>query len=70
MTAATDYVDIDTARATRGLRLVLTRGVPGPWGESAKGMFWVKHIPYSRVAQEAGGANEALIAWTGRADAP
>ncbi|HET9062523.1 MAG TPA: glutathione binding-like protein [Candidatus Binatia bacterium] len=70
MTAATDYVDIDTARNTRGLRLVLTRGVPGPWGESAKGILWVKRIPYSRVAQEAGGANEALIAWTGRADAP
>lgn len=70
MPLAAEYVDVDTARKARGLRLVLTRGVPGPWGESAKGIFWVKRVPYVRVAQEAGAANEALHAWTGRADAP
>jgi glutathione S-transferase len=70
MAAETDYVDIETAREARGLRLVLTRGVPGPWSQAAKGIFWAKHVPYLSVAQEGGGANEALIAWTGRADAP
>lgn len=70
MPLAAEYVDVDTARKARGLRLVLTRGVPGPWGESAKGIFWVKRVPYLRVAQEAGAANETLLAWTGRADAP
>jgi glutathione S-transferase len=70
MPSATEYVDIETARKARGLRLVLTRGVPGPWSESAKGIFWVKRIPYLRVAQEAGGANTGLVEWTGSANAP
>jgi len=70
MATATDYVDVDTARNARGLRLVLTRGVPGPWGESAKGIFWVKRVPYLRVAQEGAGANDELVAWTGHANAP
>ncbi len=70
MLLTAEYVEVDTARKARGLRLVLTRGVPGPWGESAKGIFHVKRVPYLRVAQEAGAANEALLPWTGRADAP
>jgi len=65
-----EFVDIETARGAQGLRLVLTRGVPGPWSQAAKGIFWVKRIPYVAVAQEGGGANEDLVAWTGRADAP
>jgi glutathione S-transferase len=52
------------------MRLVLTRGVPGPWGESAKGIFHVKRIPFIRVAQEAGAENASLVAWTGHANAP
>lgn len=70
MTAAIEYVDVDTARKARGLRLVLTQGMPGPWSQAAKGIFWLKRIPHLAVAQEGGGANEALVAWTGRADAP
>jgi len=70
MDTATDYVDTESARAASGLRLVLTKGMPGPWGESAKGIFWVKRVPHLRVAQEAGGANEALVTWTGSANAP
>ncbi|MEE3328494.1 MAG: hypothetical protein VX252_14245, partial [Myxococcota bacterium] len=53
-----------------GLRLVLTTSVPGPWGESAKALFHVKGIPHVRVAQEGGGTNEALVAWTGERNAP
>jgi glutathione S-transferase len=67
---AADWLDVDAARAAPGLRLVLTRGVPGPWGESAKALFHVKRIPFARVAQMAGGDNAALRAWTGRDDAP
>lgn len=64
------WIDVETARKTPGLRVVLTRGVPGPWTESAKALFHVKKIPYARVAQEVGGDNDALRAWTGRDDAP
>lgn len=70
MVAAIEYVDVETARTARGLRLVLTRGLPGPWSQAAKGILWVKRIRYLAVAQEGGGANDDLVAWTGRADAP
>lgn len=64
------YLSIEEAIKTPGLRLVLTAGVPGPWGESAKAMLAFKGIPFSPVFQEAGGANEALQAWTGQNSAP
>ena len=64
------WIDVETASAAPGLRLVLSRGVPGPWGEAAKALFHVKRIPFVRVAQAVGGDNEALRAWTGRDDAP
>jgi glutathione S-transferase len=66
----TEYIDIDEARTASGLRLVLTAGVPGPWGEAAKGLFHVKKIAYAPVRQEGGGENEQLRSWTGFDNAP
>jgi glutathione S-transferase len=65
-----DYVDAEKARNLPGLRLVLTAGVPGPWGEAAKALFHVKKIAYTPVRQDAGQPNEALKAWTGETNAP
>jgi len=65
-----DYVEVEDARDLPGLRLVLTAGVPGPWGEAAKGLFHVKKIRYVRVRQSAGLPNEALLEWTGHDNAP
>jgi glutathione S-transferase len=65
-----DYVGIEEARSASGMRLATTRGVPGPWGEAAKAMLYIKRIPYLRVAQEAGEPNEELLAWTGANNAP
>lgn len=67
---AAEYVEIERARALPGLRLVLTAGVPGPWGEAAKGVFHAKGIPFARVAQVAAQPNDALFAWTGHRNAP
>jgi hypothetical protein len=64
------YLDVEEARRHPGLRLVLSAGVPGPWGEAAKGLFHVKRIPYVRVRQEPGEENAALREWTGHANAP
>jgi glutathione S-transferase len=66
----TEYLDPEAARDLPGLRLVLTTGVPGPWGEAAKSIFHVKKIDYVPVRQEGGMANEALEAWTGQTNAP
>src|SRR5262249_54788352 len=65
-----EYVEVARARAMPGLRLALTRGVPGPWGEAAKGIFHAKKISFVRVAQNAGADNDALFAWTGHRNAP
>jgi glutathione S-transferase len=65
-----DWIDVAQARGLPGLRLVLTAGVPGPWGEAAKGLFFAKQIPYARVRQSLGEANAELRAWTGFDNAP
>lgn len=65
-----DYLSIEEARATKGLRLVLTAGVPGPWGESAKAILAYKNLAYAPVFQEGGGENPELLAWTGQTSAP
>jgi glutathione S-transferase len=65
-----DYISVDEARERSGLRLVLTAGVPGPWGEAAKALVNYKRIPWVAVRQQGGGRNEDLAAWTGQTSAP
>ncbi|GAB5449742.1 MAG: hypothetical protein Hals2KO_00700 [Halioglobus sp.] len=65
-----DYVTVAAAKATPGLRLVLTAGVPGPWGESAKSILAYKGLDYTPVLQEGGGENRELFEWTGQNSAP
>ncbi len=65
-----DFLDIDQAIEAPGLRLVLSVGVPGPWGEAAKSIFDAKQIPYARVRQQPGLPNEALERWTQQSGAP
>ena len=64
------WTEVSQARSLPGLRLVLTAGVPGPWGEAAKGLFHVKKMPYTRVRQALGEENAELRAWTGHDNAP
>jgi glutathione S-transferase len=64
------YLSVEEAIDTPGLRLVLTAGVPGPWGESAKAILAYKGLEFTPVQQQGGGANEALREWTGQTSAP
>lgn len=64
------YLSVEEAITAPGLRLVLTAGVPGPWGESAKSILAHKGLAFVPVFQQGGGANEALRAWTGQTSAP
>lgn len=66
----TDYLDIADARKESGVRLVLSAGTPGPWGEAIKGMLHVKQIPYVRVRQDPAAENAELVEWTGIRNAP
>ncbi len=65
-----DYLSVAEARDQPGLKLVLTAGVPGPWGEAAKAILDHKGLEYIPVRQEAGGDNPELRAWTGQDSAP
>jgi glutathione S-transferase len=65
-----DYLSVAEAREMRGLRLALGRGTPGPWSISARALFDIRKVPFVPVGQKLGGANEELVAWTGRRNAP
>jgi hypothetical protein len=65
-----EYLSVEEARRRSGLRLALTRGVPGPWSEAAKAMFTLRNVSYLPVQQIAGDDNAALVEWTGHRNAP
>jgi glutathione S-transferase len=65
-----DYLTVEDAIDAPGIRLVLTAGVPGPWGEAAKYVLEHKGIAFTPVQQEGGGENLALQEWTGQNSAP
>ena len=64
------YVEVEQAVAMNGLRVVLSPGVPGPWSEAAKGILYVKKLPYIKVRQELGGNNLPLLQWSAQTTAP
>ncbi|MEO2172477.1 MAG: glutathione S-transferase family protein [bacterium] len=64
------YLSVEEARNRSGLRLVLTRGVPGPWSEAAKAIFQLRNVDYVAVEQKGGGRNPELIEWTRHRNAP
>lgn len=65
-----EYLSVPQARELSGLRLVLTRGVPGPWSESAKKILEYKGLEYAPVAQYLNQENSDLLAWVGVRNAP
>lgn len=64
------YVSVAEAREMRGLRLALSAGTPGPWGEAAKAVLMLRNVPFTPVHQHIMRANEELVAWTGFRNAP
>ena len=44
-----EFVDVATARAARGVRMVVSGMVPSPWSEAAKGLFRVQRVPVLAV---------------------
>jgi hypothetical protein len=65
-----EFIEVAEARELPGLRLVLTRGVPHPWGEFAKGVFRVKRLPFVAVSHYPMQPNEELREWTGQTSGP
>lgn len=65
-----DYLEVAEARGRRGMRLAISAGFPGPWGEAAKAIYRLKSIPFAMVRQVVGLPNDELFAWTGHRNAP
>jgi len=65
-----EYANLEQARSSSGLRMVVTAGAPGPWSEAAKAFFRLKGLDYLAVAHRGGMDDPGLIAWTGTASAP
>lgn len=65
-----DYCEVSDVLDKPGLRIVLTKGLPGPWGLAAKALFEVKQLGYLAAAQYPGGDNSELLKATGQDSAP
>ncbi len=52
-----EYLSIEEAKGMTGLRLVLTKGVPGPWSEAAKAVLNLRGVHFIAVEQKGGGRN-------------
>ena len=64
------YVTPAEAIKSKGLRVVLVRGAPSPWGLAAKAIFEIKKLDYIAAPLELGGRNEEIAAWSGQNSAP
>jgi glutathione S-transferase len=53
-----------------GLRIVLVKGGPSPWGQAAKAIFEIKGLDYVAAPWLPGEPNEDIVAWGGEASAP
>jgi hypothetical protein len=65
-----DYRPLREIIDHHGLRLVLVRGMPSPWGQGAKALFENKGLSFAVGAQDPGGANDDLFAWSGQRSGP
>src|SRR5882724_1525007 len=53
-----------------GLRIVLVKGLPSPWGQAAKTIFELKGLDYVAAPWLPGEGNADIVAWAGEASAP
>ena len=59
-----DWISIEEARSRPGLRLVLLRKMPSPWGQAARGILEYKNIPFAKVERAKTDVPHALMSWT------
>lgn len=56
-----EYQDINEIINADGLRIVLVKGFPSPWGQAAKAVMEYKSLDYIAGAQIARGENKELV---------
>ncbi|MFT6432235.1 MAG: hypothetical protein ACJAVI_000270 [Candidatus Azotimanducaceae bacterium] len=65
-----DYISLEQAKQSSGVRIICTRLVPGPWGEAAKAILRLRNVPFQVVAQSGGEENQDIVDWTKHRNAP
>jgi len=61
-------VDLETALAAPGLRIVVAAGVPSPWSQAALAIFRFKKLPVQVVRSRT--PDPAFLAWKGARNVP
>jgi glutathione S-transferase len=64
------FATISDIRSANGLRMAVIRGVPSPWTEAAKGIFYVKGLECVYGAQGGDDPDNAIAAWAGDSSVP
>ncbi len=64
------YDSVQEVIQAPGLRLVLVRGLPSPWGQAAKTILELKGLDHIVAGLIPGGPNPELLAWSGQNSAP
>ncbi|MEQ1890892.1 MAG: hypothetical protein ABL951_17215, partial [Alphaproteobacteria bacterium] len=64
------YVSPDEVIKSDGLRIVLVKGAPSPWGQAAKAMMEYKGLSYKAAPWAGGAPNEEIASWSGANSAP
>jgi len=65
---AINYLDFDQTQQQTGLRMVVVKGLPSPWGEAAKGILHIKQLEWSACYHDP--RSREMSAWTGSRSAP
>jgi glutathione S-transferase len=65
-----EYVDLATARAAKGTRMLTSAIVASPWSEAAKGLFTIAGLPALVVARPRGADAAEHTAWAGVDNVP
>src|ERR1700683_4917655 len=60
-----EYPSFEKIIDHRGLRIVMVKGVPSPWGQAAKTIFEIKGLDYVAAPWLGGEPNENIVAWGG-----
>jgi glutathione S-transferase len=65
-----EYKTVEEIKAHPGLRIVLVRGWPSPWGQAAKTIFEIKGLDYVAAPWNSFEENADIVEWSGENSAP
>jgi glutathione S-transferase len=65
---AINYISFEQAQQEAGLRMIVVKGLPSPWGEAAKGLFHIKQLTWAATYHDP--SSREMSAWSGSRSAP